>query len=401
MAKTTERLTPWKIKALSEPGRHADGGNLYCLVRESGAKSWVFLYRWKGKPTEAGGGSINAVSLKQARAWAAEGRAMLAERPARNPQAVWKQQAGTVPTFAALAADYIEYKSREWRSPAWTKMVTTWLTTACDHLDDKPVSEITTADIVQTLRPLYQSAPTSAGRLRGHIEHILAGAQVLGHIVPDKRNVATWRHHLAKVLPKQRPVQHRPSLGYAEMPAFMTKLRTQRRDRDGRYFVAAYALEFLILTAARPGEVQGARWSEINEKQRLWSIPATRMKANRSHQVPLTDSALAILKVMRELRLGDLVFPGIDEHRPTSRKRLVRLLSRLEVAGTPHGFRSSFRDWAGDATNFPREIAEVALAHAVGDATERSYRRSHPLLKHRQLLEQWEAYLFPRRGRRR
>jgi integrase len=394
MTKTTERLTPWKIRALREPGRYADGGNLYAVVRPSGAKTWSLLYRWHGKPTEVGGGSCRDVKLATARAWAAEGRAMLHERPPRNPKVVWKAQkrASRTPTFAAMAEEYLDSKSRQWRSRKHKSQVRAVLQRNCQPIANKPVNEITASDVLQTIKAVLKRAPVTALRLRGRIEQVLAAAQALGHIDPDRRNPAVWRGHLDQLLPKRPRVEHLRTLPYAELRQFMTELRALRRDANGAYCITAYALEFAILTAARSGEVRLARWSEIDERQRLWSLPAGRMKANRPHQVPLSDGALAILKAMQAVRSSEWVFPGNGAN-PIGDKRFGRLLQRLQRTCTSHGFRSAFRDWAGNETSFDRETCEAALAHAVGDQTERSYRRGHALEKHRALLQAWSNYL--------
>jgi integrase len=395
MAQITGRLTPWKIKTLTAPGRYADGGNLYVVVRDSGSKSFSFLYRWDGKPTEAGGGGCDAVSLKQARSWAAEGRGMLHESPPRNPKVVWQERkrAAQVPTFAQMAQEYVAGKARQWRSPRHRAEIAAQFQRDCKLIADKPVDAITTADVVRTIRALEQRAPVMATRLRGRIEQVLAAAQVLGHIDSDKRNPAAGRGHLSQVLSKPPPITHFRALPYCELPAVVAALRALRRDAPGAYCLPAYALEFLILTATRSGEARGARWDEIDLSERLWSLPAKRMKAHRPHQVPPSDGAMAILDVMRELRSGDLVFPGRNLHKPPSDKAFERLLRRLQCDCTAHGFRSSFRDWAGNETAFDRDTCEAALAHLVGTETERAYRRAHPLEKHRALLQAWDRYL--------
>jgi integrase len=395
MAKITERLTPWKVRALKQPGRYADGGNLYAVVRSSGGKTWVLLYRWHGKLTEVGGGSCRSVSLRQARTWAAEGRAMLHESPPRNPKLVWQQRkrAAQVPTFAEMAQEYLDGKAQQWRSRLHREQVRALLARDCKLIAEKPVNAITAGDVLQVVKLVFRRAPVTAGRLRGRIEQVLAAAQALGHIDPDRRNPAVWRGHMDKLLPARPRVEHLLAMPYGELPRFMAELRALRRNADGSYCIAAYALEFAILTAARSGEVRLARWSEIDEDERLWSLPGERMKSGRPHTVPLADAALAVLKVMRALRSNDWVFPGIDARTPISTKRFERLLRRLRCSCTSHGFRSTFRDWAGDETTSDWETCEIALAHAVGDQTKRAYRRSRALKKHRALLQAWSNYL--------
>jgi integrase len=393
MTETTKRLTPLAIKALKAPGRYADGGNLYVSVRDSGAKHWVFLYRWHGKPTEAGGGSIRDVSLQQARAWAADGRAMLAERPPRNPKLVWKEgKRSTVPTFAAMAKDYFESKSQQWRSAIHKRQVKTMLQVDCKPIADKLVNEITTDDVVRTVKAKQQAAPVTAIRLRGYIEQVLSAAQALGHIDHDRRNVATWRGHLDRLLPARPLVTHYAALPYAELPAFMTRLRALREDTTNSYYLASFGLEFSILCATRSTETMKARWSEIDLTRRIWTLLPHRMKSGRQHQVPLSDGAMAVLGEMRKIRVGEFVFPR-DAHKPIGSKRFERLLEHLKCDYTTHGMRSCFRDWAGNETQHDRATCEEALSHVVGDETERAYRRSHALEKHRQLLEAWSNYL--------
>jgi integrase len=403
MTRTTERLTWLQIKALDEPGRYSDGGNLYVVVHPGGTKTWAFLYRWRGERTkaghgkqiEAGGGSINDVSLKKARAWAAEGRAMLSERPSRNPVKVWQDgRKSLTPTFSKMADEFFTSKSRGWRSSIHRAQVKRMLQRDCKPLADKPVDAITTDNVVQTVEAKLKTAPVSALRLRGYIEQVLARAQALGHIDQDRRNVALWRTHLDQVLPKRPPKTHFRALPYAELPAFMTELRALRQESGLTHYVAAFALELCILTATRANETLRAQWSEIDLAQRIWTLLSHRMKSGRPHQVPLSDGAVAVLDAMQRIRVGEFVFPGIKIHQPIGPKRFGRVLRLLiERNGTTHGFRSSFRDWAGNETAFPREVCEEALAHAVGDETERSYRRSLALEKHRALLQAWDDYL--------
>lgn len=397
MAQTMNRLTPWQVQALTKVGRHADGGNLFLVVRPSGARSWVFLFRWHGKPTEAGGGPCSSVSLKQARAWAAEGRAMLHENPPRNPKVVWKQlrEATQVPTFAQMAEQYLDGKPRQWRSRRHRAQVHALLHRDCKPIANRPVNEIDTGDVLLVLKAVLKRAPSLAARLRGCVEQVLAAAQALGHIDPNQRNPASWRGHLDQLLPARFPAEHYPALPYSELPDFMAELRAQRRTVDGAYCLEAFALEFSILCAARPGEACGARWSEIDLPQRLWTVPAARMKSHRPHQVPLSDGAVEVLSALQGLRCSEFVFSA-DGRKPIVTKRFERLLQRLQRPCTAHGFRSAFRDWAGNETSHSREVCEAALAHIVGNETERAYRRSRPLAKHRALLQAWDNYLAAR-----
>jgi integrase len=401
VATITARLKALEIKILTT-GRYSDGGNLYLVVDEGGSKRWVFLYRWHGKQIEAGGGSISKVTLKQARDWASEGRAMLRERPPRNPKTVWQQQrraTTTVPTFAEMAETF--FAGQSWRSPITHKQYRSMVDRFCRSIAGKPVNEITTADLIDIIKNMNKVAPTNSWELRRVVERTLDTAQVLGHIDPDRANPARWKGHLSLLLPHRAERTHLPATPYADLPAFMTILRANWQKPDLSWHVPTLALTFLILTAARSAEVRGARWSEIDLKTRIWLIPKERMKSYRSHLVPLSDGAIEVIKIMQPLRMNDYVFPaawGKNGNPITTMgaHTMGKVLRALECPGTVHGFRSSFRDWAGNETNTPREVCEVALAHLVGNATERSYKRTHEVEKHRQLMTAWNQYLSTR-----
>lgn len=253
-----------------------------------------------------------------------------------------------------------------------------------------PVDEIDTAAILDVLKPLWSAKPETAARLRQRIESVLDAAKAQGHRTGE--NPAAWRGHLAHLLPKRPTLAkgHHAAMAYADLPAFVEKLRAHQ----GRS-IAAFALEFLILTAARSGEVYGARWPEIDLEARVWTIPPERMKAGRQHRIPLSERAVAILSEMAKVRTNHFVFPGRSDGR-LSHIAMAKVMDRLEVEGaTPHGFRSAFRDWAGNETHFAREVAEAALAHSIGDAAEQAYRRGDALEKRRDLMEAWCRYVEP------
>jgi integrase len=250
------------------------------------------------------------------------------------------------------------------------------------------VAAIDTPDIMKVLAPIWAEKPETASRVRSRLELILDAAKAQG--LRDGPNPARWKNHLQTMLPSPRKiarVTHFAAMPYADVGAFMRELR-QRRG------VAARALEFTILTAARSGEVIGARWSEINLEQKLWTAPPERTKAARAHRIPLSTRAVEIVEEMAAMRQNDFVFPGAKRGRPLSADALEEILSRMGRAGvaTPHGFRSTFRDWAGNETSFPRELAEAALAHVVGDETEQAYRRSDALERRRALMDAWASY---------
>ena len=244
------------------------------------------------------------------------------------------------------------------------------------------------------LQPIWQTTPETASRLRGRIETVLDAARAKGHIARNEANPARWRGHLDKLLSKRQKLTrgHHAAMAFDDVPEFIGKLRE-------RPAIAAMALEFLILTAARSGEVLGARWAEMDMIAKVWTVPAARMKAGREHRVPLSSRALAILEAVAEAKTGEFVFAGQKAGKPLSGMAMEMLLRRMKAASvTVHGFRSSFRDWCGEATSFPREIAEAALAHVSGDATERAYRRGDALEKRRALMEAWTNYCEPTLG---
>jgi integrase len=396
MGKTIERLTAQGVKALAAPGRHSDGGNLFLAISKNGAKSWSFIYRWRDRTREAGLGSVDRVPLKAARAKAKEGRELLGR--GLDPLNEWRRPASaSIPTFEAATADYLAKKNAEWRSEKQKRATRALLTTGCKPIAHIPVNEIRTEDVLGCLKPMWTRAPVNGMALRGRIENILDAARARGHIDADRANPARWRGHLDHLLPKRSTgaVRHHAALAYDRVPTLTADLRAARRADDGAYCVPAYALEFLILTATRSGEALGAQWSEIDLEACTWTLPPERMKSARGHVVPLSYAAAAIVAEMETIRVNDFVFPGSLKYRPMAGKAFERLLRRLGQSCTAHGFRSAFRDWAGDETLFPREVVEAALAHAVGDSVERAYRRSDALAKRRELMEAWARYLEP------
>jgi integrase len=382
MARPTNKLTNAGVKVAAKPGRHSDGGGLYLVVDAAGSKRWVFLFRWNGKLKEMGLGGFDKVSLAMARDAAEAARKVLGSR--RNPIEVRKAER-EVPTFGAMADEVVASLSGQWRND---KHIAQWKMTLTAHaapIRDTKVNEVTTADVLAILKPLVATTPETASRLRGRIERVLDAAAAKGFRSGD--NPARWRGHLDQLLPKRQKLTrgHHSAMPFVAVPAFVARLG----ERDA---LAALALEFLILTAARTGEVIGARWSEIDLQAKVWTVPAARMKAGREHRVPLSPQAVAVLEKAAKARRNDQVFPGPGKDRPLSTNAFRALLIRLGVDVTPHGFRSSFRDWAGEASTFPRELAEAALAHNVGDATERAYRRGDALEKRRKLMIAWAAF---------
>ncbi|MCK1650091.1 tyrosine-type recombinase/integrase [Bradyrhizobium sp. 149] len=384
MPRLVNKLSARKVATLTQPGRHSDGGGLYLSISPSGARSWVFMWKVAGRRREMGLGPLQGVPLQKAREKAANARQLVLE--GRDPLAARDAQQSQM-TFGEAADALIESMSPSWRNEKHRAQWTMTLTAYCQQIRSKPVAEITTDDVLAVLEPIWRSKSETASRLRGRIERVLSFAKARG--MRSGENPAQWRGHLDAILPK-RPMLtrgHHKALPFQEVPAFMRQLR----EMEG---IAPRALEFAIVTAARSGEVFGLTWSELSLDDRLWIVPGPRMKGGREHRVPLTSRAVQILLQMGRLRTeeSELVFPGGKRGRQLSETSLQAVLERMGVDATPHGFRSSFRDWAGDATSFPREVAEAALAHIVGDKAERAYRRGDALEKRRKLMEAWQSY---------
>src|SRR5580704_10395794 len=378
------KLTARKVET-AKPGKYGDGGGLQLAVASSGAKKWVLRFLWKGKAREMGLGSYPEVGLAEARE-----KAMVGRRRARSgidPIADRRKDRST-PTFGELADEVTGQLAEGFRNEKHRAQWRMTLTVYAGPLRAKPVDKIETTDVLAVLRPIWQEKPETASRLRGRIERVLNAAKAKG--CRSGENPAAWRGHLDNLLPKRQKLTrgHHAAMPYADIPAFVARLR----ERDA---VSALALEFAILTAARSGEVLGARWREIDFGARIWTIPPQRMKAAREHRVPLSESAFAILEKLGEARVSEFIFPGKGAGRPLAEMVLRRMLRRDADVVTVHGFRSSFRDWTGNETHFPRELAEAALAHVVADKAEQAYRRSDALEKRRTLMEAWAAYCEP------
>ncbi len=333
-------------------------------------------------------GGLSAVSLSRARELAGEARAEVAA--GRNPIESRKAMR-RVPTFGECADQLIESLRSEWRNAKHKAQWEMTLTEYAKPLRSKPVDEISTEDVLRVLKPIWATKPETASRLRGRIERVLDAAKALGY--RSGENPALWRGHLKNLLPRRQKLSrgHHAAMPYAEVPAFCSDLRQLNS-------ISAQALLFCVLTATRSGEVLGARWSEIDLAKKLWTVPAARMKASREHRVPLAGPCVDILERLRNARrtddAGDYVFEGQRRGRPLSVMALTMVLRRMKHGHfTVHGFRSSFRDWAGECTSFPREVAEAALAHVVGDETERAYRRGDALEKRRKLMAAWAEFI--------
>jgi integrase len=390
MARRLGRLKAAEITRLG-PGRYHDGGGLYLSVGKGSARSWIFRFRRDGKLHDYGLGPVHSVSLSAARQRAFECRAALyaGNNPVEMRQTRRLERvlsAAKAVTFEKAAEQYIAAHSAGWRSVReegqWRQSMTDYAFPALGKL---PVLAVDTALVLQVLEPIWQVKTDTASRVRGRIEAVLDWATARGYRQGD--NPARWKGHLENLLPrasKLRRVEHHAALPYAEIGPFMVDLRRQ----EG---AAARALELLVLTAGRSGEVLGARWSEINLADRIWTIPADRMKAGKEHRVPLSEPTLQMLEAMAEIRVDEHVFPGRNGSlSQTALRRVLASLGRTDIS--VHGFRSTFRDWAAENTAYPREVAEMALAHAVGGQVEAAYRRGDLFEKRRALMRDWSLY---------
>ncbi len=400
MARTLNRLSARFVQTVNKPGRHADGGGLY-LATTNGGRRWVFLFRWQGKPTEMGLGSASAVSLAKARELAAKFREALSQgkhpvmvrdsereaaEAALSPLAAVPDEA----TFGMVADQMLKSLDGSWRN---AKHAAQWAMTLREYaapLRSLPISEVSTEHVIRVLEPIWSTKSETASRLRGRIERVLSYAKARG--LRAGENPALWRGHLDQILPPRKRLSrgHHAALPFTEIREFMTRLR----QRDA---IAARALEFAILTAARSGEVLGAKWSEIDVERAMWTLPAVRMKAGREHRVPLSDAAMAIVQNMKNRRRGEFLFPalgsGEEADKPLSSMALAMLLRRMGDAVTVHGFRSTFRDWAAECTDTPNEVCEAALAHTIESRVEAAYRRGDLLAKRQKLMDEWSCYI--------
>lgn len=391
--KKAKELTALEVKRLTKPGLHAVGGvaGLYLQVTHSGARSWILRATVGKRRRDIGLGGYPDVPLAQAREKAREARELIkqgidpVEQRKAARTALIAAQASRI-TFDQAAARFLSSKRHEFKNAKhaaqWESTLKTYASPIIGRL---PVSEVELPHIVEILEPIWTTKTETASRLRGRIEAVLAWATVAGYRSGD--NPARWKGHLDAVLPKPSKVakvkNHR-ALPIDDMGAFMVALR----KREG---MAAKALEFLILTAARSGEVRGATWDEIDLKAKVWTIPAERMKAGKEHRVPLSDPAVALLEALPRLAGSPYVFPSARGGM-LSDMALSALMKRMAVDAVPHGFRSTFRDWCAERTNYPREVAEMALAHTISDKVEAAYRRGDLFEKRRRLMADWARF---------
>lgn len=390
MPKLAKELSAVQVQRLTRPGLHAVGGvaGLLLQVTATGARSWILRVVVGKRRRDLGLGGFPTVSLAQARERAREARELIwkgvdpvAERQAQRRALA---QAQAIPTFDECARQYLASKRAEFRN---AKHADQWANTLRDYASPYfgrlPVNEVEHSHIVSALKPIWETKTETASRTRGRIESVLAWATVAGYRSGD--NPARWRGHLDAALPKPnkvRRIKHHAALLYADLPGFLKALRQQAG-------MAARALEFAILTAARSGEVRGATWDEFDLEAGVWIVPGERMKAGKEHWVPLSAAALALLRSLP--RTSVRVFPS-PTGRALSDMALSAVLKRMEIEVTVHGMRSTFRDWAGETTAFDRETIEHALAHRLKDKAEAAYARGSHFDKRRKLMEAWATY---------
>jgi integrase len=401
MAKIIDKLTPLEVKNKTKPGCYRDGPNLYLQITKNGVKSWLLRYTLHGKAKNMGLGPVHTVTLAEAREKAREARKLLLQGvdPGADKRArVARIAAAVAKTFDQCAADYITIHRHGWKNPKHADQWQNTLDTYASPIFGKlPVAEVDTDLVMKALLPIWTTKTETASRLRGRIEAVLGWATTSKFRTGD--NPARWKDHLENLLPaagKVKTVRNHPALLYKQVGAFMVALRQQAG-------LGARCLEFAILTAARSGEVRGATWQELDLKEKHWTIPKERMKAGKEHRIPLSDVAVKMLEALPRIKGNDLVFPA-PRGGALSDMTLSAVIKRMQGDGKPvwtdatgapitgHGFRSTFRDWAGETTAHPREVIEHALAHMLRDKAEAAYARGSLFDKRRKLMADWATY---------
>lgn len=407
--KLSNALTPLAVKN-AKPGRHADGDGLHLLVKQptpeaiknarpgqpaKGARSWVYRFMLKGKSRDIGLGAAGQGGISLADARTARdalrlkvkaGIDPLEERQREATDALAAAQAAAIAgmTFKAVAEAHIGANEASWRNDKHRQQ---WRNTLASYvypvMGDLPIADIATAHVLKILEPIWRDKPETASRIRGRIETILDAAKARGY--REGENPARWRGHVAQILPARARLSrgHHKAMPYEAIPAFMANLR----EREA---MAALALEFVILTATRTGEVLGATWAEVDLQKAIWTVPASRMKAGKEHRIPLSPRAIEILEVVKPLGKASL-FPA-DKGGKLSTMAMSMLLRRMKLDCTVHGFRSGFRDWAAECTGYAHEVCEMALAHVIANKAEAAYRRGDLFDKRRRLMVDWATY---------
>jgi integrase len=383
-------LTDRKARQIKEPGRYADGQGLYLLVEESGARRWLLRTSVRGRRVDMGLGGFPLVGLAEARQRALHYRGIA--RGGGDPLAEKRRAQARVPTFAEAARSVHAEHVKTWKNK---KLQGQWINTLTQYvfpaLGDRRVDQIETPDILRVLSPIWLTKAETARRVKQRIGTVMDWAKAAG-FRSDENPV----DGVGRGLPKQpERKDHHAALPYADVPGFIGRLRGSNLGES-----AKLAFEFLVLTAARTGDVLGARWDEIDLENAIWTIPAERMKAGREHRVPLCKRCIEILRQARKLSAGsDLIFPGRSTSKPISNMTFLMALRRMGLEVTAHGFRSAFRDWAAECTHFAREVCEMALAHTVENKVEAAYRRGDLLDKRRELMDAWANYLASKPGK--
>jgi integrase len=392
MSKTSFQLNARTAQQISSAGLHADGDGLYLQVK-NGGRSWVFIFSWEKRRREMGLGSFKNVPLAAARESARVARSHLAA--GRNPIEVRKaerealRKAEQVQTFGAFAETYIDNVEGGWRNAKHRQQWRNSLREHASKLQGIPVSAVSTHDVMECLQPIWLTKPETANRVRGRIERILSAAKALGLRPADAINPAQWRGHLDVLLPKKVTLSrgHHAALPYAKLPEFMQAL-------ERRSAMSARAMTFLILCAARTGEVLGARWEEISGSE--WTVPASRMKTGRPHTVMLSQPAMDLLRAVKPKTADGFIFHNGRPSAPLSGMSLLMLLRRMGMGHvTSHGFRSAFKDWSANETTHADEVSEEALAHEIGSKVRKAYRRGAALQRRAELMMDWSSFLYP------
>lgn len=394
MARKTNRLTATAVAKKKKPGYYCDGGGLYLQVSKSGSKSWIMRYTMAGKPAEMGLGSYQTFTLAEARERATAQRKLLTDginplETRRNDLLARRMADANIITFDKAATAFIEGNKAGWRNPKhadqWRNTLTTYASPIIGAL---PVAMIETSHVMRILSPIWTTKTETATRVRGRIEKVLDWAKVQGYRVGD--NPAAWRGHLSEALPKPSKVatgDHHAALPWSEIGAFMVALRAMQG-------AGARAMEIIILTATRTSEVLNANWTEIDLDAKVWTIPKERMKSFKEHRVPLSDAVITLLTAIKaEAERVGYIFPGKKKDTALSNMTCLATLKRMGRSDiTVHGFRSTFRDWVSETTAYPRDVAEMALAHTIEDKSEAAYRRGDLIEKRRALMSDWAVH---------
>lgn len=394
MPKKAVELGALQVSRLKMPGRHAVGGvaGLHLWIKATGAKSWILRVLVGPVRKDIGLGGFPDVTLAGARDAARRARDQIVQgidpvEQRKQARALLMAENATAKTFSQCAEAFIEAKGDEWDNPKHRQQWTNTLKTYADpYIGELLVRDLTVTHILEVLQPIWKTKTETATRVRGRIEAVLDWATVRGYRQGD--NPARWKGHLEQLLPKPSKVskvEHHAAVALDDMAAFWGRLK-------GAKGVSARALEFAILAAARSGEVRGARWPEFDLDAKLWTVPPERMKGKREHRVPLSKQAIELLKAMPRVDGTDVVFPGM-KGQPLSDMSLLKVMRSMGMEEVPHGFRSTFRDWAAERTNFPRDLAEMALAHVIESKVEAAYRRGDMFAKRLQMMQAWADFV--------